>query len=397
MPDVLGSNTEPACLLIADISGYTSFLVGAELDHAQDIVADLMSTVVTSLRPTLRLAKLEGDAAFAYAVTETVDAAQLQDTVERCYFAFRRRLRDIGQASSCDCNACVLVPSLDLKVVAHHGRIVRQRVAGREELVGSDVIIVHRLLKNHVEAALGSRAYALYTDACARAMGLVDPAIAGLVEHREEFEGVGEVGGWVRDLESAWQEEMDRARILVSPKDAGRTYEVTFPAPAAVVWNMVTSPSLRPRWQHGVIGVDERPAIAGRRGVGTVNHCIHGADAVIEEVLDWRPYDYVTYRSKLPAPGVPPLVSSYVFEEDGAGNTRLELRFSPPKPAKLRPIFEAMIPALDEMMNDGIASLTAAIAEDAAARGAETVDAPPEPVVAASAGRNFSQPIARTA
>jgi hypothetical protein len=32
------------------------------------------------------------------------------DTVERTYFAFRRGLRDIGQASVCDCNACTRMP-----------------------------------------------------------------------------------------------------------------------------------------------------------------------------------------------------------------------------------------------------------------------------------------------
>ena len=117
------SQPEPACLVIADITGYTGFLAGAELDHAQDILADLMATVVGALRPTFRLAKLEGDAAFVYAITETVDGPQLQDTIERCYFAFRRRLRDIGQASTCECNACILVPNLDLKVVAHHGQV----------------------------------------------------------------------------------------------------------------------------------------------------------------------------------------------------------------------------------------------------------------------------------
>jgi hypothetical protein len=50
---------EAACFLIADISGYTSFLAGVELDHAQDIIADLMDTVVRCLRPPFRLAKFE--------------------------------------------------------------------------------------------------------------------------------------------------------------------------------------------------------------------------------------------------------------------------------------------------------------------------------------------------
>ena len=49
---------EPMCFLIADISGYTGYLAGVELDHTQDILADLVGTVVTSLRPSFRLAML---------------------------------------------------------------------------------------------------------------------------------------------------------------------------------------------------------------------------------------------------------------------------------------------------------------------------------------------------
>ena len=176
MPD----QPEPACLVLADISGYTSYLAGVELDHAQDILADLTDAVVRALRPMFRLAKLEGDAAFAYVVTDVIDGSILQDTIEHCYIAFRRRLRDIGQASRCDCNACTFIPRLDLKFVVHHGLIARQRMAGREELVGRDVIVVHRLLKNSVQAELGIGAYALYTDECVRVMGARRPGGGGL-------------------------------------------------------------------------------------------------------------------------------------------------------------------------------------------------------------------------
>ena len=57
---------ESAYFLIADFSGYTSFLAGVELDHAHDIISDLMNTVVRRLRPPFRLAKFEGDAALFY-------------------------------------------------------------------------------------------------------------------------------------------------------------------------------------------------------------------------------------------------------------------------------------------------------------------------------------------
>jgi hypothetical protein len=41
----------------------------------------------------------------------------------------------------------------------------------------------------------------------------------------------------------------------------------------------------------------------GRRGAGTQNHCMHGKDAVIEDILDWRPFDHITLTTLLPVPG----------------------------------------------------------------------------------------------
>ncbi|MGI8657800.1 MAG: hypothetical protein ACR2K4_03385 [Candidatus Limnocylindria bacterium] len=39
---------QPTCFLIADISGYTGYLADTELEHAQDILADLIGAVVTA-------------------------------------------------------------------------------------------------------------------------------------------------------------------------------------------------------------------------------------------------------------------------------------------------------------------------------------------------------------
>ena len=184
--------TESACLLLTDISGYTGYLAGVELDHAQDILADLMGTIVNALRPGFRLAKLEGDAAFMFAITEKLDGSLLLDTIERCYFSFRRRRRDVRQATSCECNACVRIPDLNLKFVVHYGTILRQRVAGQDELLGSDVILVHRLLKNDVMASTGIEAYALFSQQCVDAMD-VDVSALGMRSSTETYEHIGAV------------------------------------------------------------------------------------------------------------------------------------------------------------------------------------------------------------
>jgi nitrile hydratase alpha subunit len=320
---------ETACFVIADIAGYTRYLTGVELDHAHDIIADLMDTVVRGLRPPFRLAKFEGDAAFFYAPAEKVDGSLVQDAVEAAYFAFRRRLRDIGQATSCACSACSTMQQLDLKFVAHHGQFVKQRMAGRDELAGRDVILVHRLLKNAVNERLGSHAYALYSDACMRSMG-GDPTGQGLVEHGESIEVIGEVTCWVRDLEEAWTAERNRQRSEVTREDAAVVIEFDIAAPRPTVWEYFTVPGQRPKWR-GADEVRETPQ-RGRRGIGTVNHCMHGPDAIVEEVLDWRPFDYLTLTTLLPIPDAPKVLMTYAFLENAGGGTHIEIRVARPKP-----------------------------------------------------------------
>ena len=382
---------EPACLAIADITGYTRFLGGSELDHAQDILADLMNTVVTSLRPTLRLAKLEGDAVFVYSMTDAIDGPALQDTIERSYFAFRRRLRDIRQASSCECNACVLVPALDLKYVLHHGQVVRHRIGTSEELIGSDVIVVHRLLKSGVADATGFGAYALYTDACLAAMRLDDPAAAGMVRHAEAIEDVGDVGGWAVDLQAAWTSELARSRIVIEAKDAMAVYEATLDAPRALAWEYVTSPALRPQWQLAVTAVNRASGPAGRRGIGSVNHCMHGTDAVIEEVVDWEPIDHVTYRTLLPAPDAPAILNTFQLTDLGDGRTRVEYRLGRPRGRKDREVAERLAATVDASITADMAALESVLAAAAASGGG--ADLPAEPELPISRRRMVTEPV----
>jgi Protein of unknown function (DUF2652)/Polyketide cyclase / dehydrase and lipid transport len=320
---------ELAYFVIADISGYTSFLAGVELDHAQDIVADFMDTVVKALRPRFRLAKFEGDAAFVYAPTEKVDGSMLQDSIESAYFKFRRRMRDVKQASVCECKACVAMGNLDFKFVVHHGEMVKQKMGGREELAGRDVILVHRLLKNTVSEKFGNRAYALYSDACIQSMG-IDPAAHGLIEHRETVDIIGDVKVWLRDLEEVWSRENEATRFEVSQEDAYVIFDFDIAAPRQTVWEYITVPGQRERWWPTDAIIENTGN--RRRGIGTENRCIHGKAAVVEEVLDWRPFDYFTVSSLLPTPGAPKIVMTRAVEDGPNGATRLEMRVANPKP-----------------------------------------------------------------
>src|SRR5688500_13982327 len=149
----MAATPETGYLVLADLTGYTAFLSGSEIEHAPAIAGDLLETIVGRLEPPFRLVKFEGDAAFLFVEDGRADGSLLLDAIEAAYLAFRRRLRSIDQATSCDCNSCRLAPRLDLKLFIHHGSYVRTRIAGRDELAGSDVIVVHRLLKGAGAAA----------------------------------------------------------------------------------------------------------------------------------------------------------------------------------------------------------------------------------------------------
>ena len=366
---------QPTCFLIADISGYTGYLADVELDHAQDILADLIGAVVTALRPNFRLAKLEGDAAFTFATVDKLDGSMLLDTLERCYFGFRRRRRDVRQATSCECNACARIPDLDLKFVVHHGVAIRQTVAGRQELLGSDVIVVHRLLKNDVVEKLGMPAYALITQQCIDASD-IDPAALGMREHTETYDRIGDVRAWAHDLGRRWQEEESRGRVFVTPKEAILIVSVPTSAPPQVAWEFITKPGQRMTWQPWVTEVSVEGATGGRRGPGSSNHCMHGKDAVIEEILDWRPFDYVTDRTVLATPTGPVKVLHTVEFEPGTDGTTIHFRYAQAKTKREKALMDVIAPHYGEALRSGLPSLVAQLDAEVAAR--EGDDAEPD-------------------
>lgn len=369
------SRAERACLVLADISGYTGYLAGSELEHAQDVLADLVETVVGALRPVLRLAKLEGDAAFAYAPEAKVNGSMLLDTIEGCYFAFRRRLQSIRQATTCPCNACVLIPNLNLKFFVHDGEFVRQRIAGREELAGTDVILVHRLMKNSVGEMFHLNGYALLTQACLAATG-ADPVALGMHPHRETYEHIGEVTAFVHDLEARWKHELEDRRVIVAPENAEMESEMLLPAPPPLVWEYLTDPAKRMQYQNGTDRVDQMNA-SGRRGIGTTNHCVHGHGTVVEEILDWHPFDYFTVRSMIPGLGP----AKYTFElEPADGGTRFRLRIERIRNRKQREAWEAMREPFLAMLGQWYGRLAELLTQETVARASEPEAAlPPAP------------------
>jgi uncharacterized protein YndB with AHSA1/START domain len=326
-------------LLLADLTGYSAYLSGSEIEHAPMIAGDLLETIVGRLEPPFRLSKLEGDAAFLYVEDGRADASLRLDAIEAAYFAFRRRLRSIDAATSCDCNSCRLAPRLDLKLFVHHGRFVVSHIAGRDELAGADVILAHRLLKGEA-ASTRQTGFAEFTAAAARELGVASESVDADHVH-EAFEHVGSTDAVVVDLDARWRAESDRRRVGIETADAVLDIQTVLPASPADCWAYLTSPRLRARWEGPIAFTETSPG--GRRGVGTTTECVTGRLASLEEVIDWQPYDHVAWRLRFGGDG--PIEASADLEAVDDG-TRLTLRWA--RPAGDAAAFEGVTAAATE-------------------------------------------------
>ena len=63
----MDGKTQHGHLVISDISGYTSYVAQTELEHAHEVLSELLALLLNRLTPVLTLSKLEGDAVFVYA------------------------------------------------------------------------------------------------------------------------------------------------------------------------------------------------------------------------------------------------------------------------------------------------------------------------------------------
>src|SRR6187402_553403 len=99
--------TQHGYFVIADISGYTSFVANTELEHSHEILTELLELLVGKFETLMTISKLEGDAIFAYVDEGKVMRGDtLIEFIESAYLAFRDRQISMRRKTTCTCMAC---------------------------------------------------------------------------------------------------------------------------------------------------------------------------------------------------------------------------------------------------------------------------------------------------
>lgn len=161
------------------------------------------------------------------------------------------------------------------------------------------------------------------------------------------------------------------------------TISVQTSVPPQVAWEFLTLPGQRMTWQPWVTEVAVKGTTGGRRGPGSANHCRHGKDAVVEEILDWRPYDYVSDRTTLDTPAGPLKLLHTTELEPGTTGTTIHFRFALPKTRREQAIAKEVGNAYEAALRGSVPTLIAQLEAASAARdrdrGVEPKLATPKP------------------
>lgn len=149
-----------ALYFMPDISGFTKFVNSTEIEHSIHIIAELLETLIDNNIIDLQLVEIEGDALFMF-TSKIPDYNDLMKQILQMLEAFHRHTLTYDKMRICNCGSCKTTTHLNLKFLIHYGDLSFIKVKHIKKPYGSDVIKIHRLLKNKIELS----EYVLFTAA----------------------------------------------------------------------------------------------------------------------------------------------------------------------------------------------------------------------------------------
>ncbi|MEO7223598.1 MAG: DUF2652 domain-containing protein, partial [Devosia sp.] len=280
--------------------------------------------LIEHTKPPLIISRLAGDAVISYGLSGHFLGGQtFAESLEDTYVSFRRMVELMVRNTTCPCNACRNIASLDLKFFVHFGEFAVQRLDAHDELVGSDVNLLHRLLKNHVTEALGLKAYTLYSDAAIRQLGLEN--LTDLVRHEESYEHLGTVTIWIEDMHPVWEAKRHQSQTTILTERELMRVSAEVALQPEIVWDYLIRPEhFNVLLNATKVEVVRRPG--DRITTGSIFQCYHGGGLQPLTVIEWQPFERIVVEFAAPMPGV---VGHCEFRlEPVPGGTRLTQIFA---------------------------------------------------------------------
>lgn len=148
-------DVKPVFLYIPDISGFTKFINDTNLRESKKIVHALLESIVDSNILNLKIAEIPGDAIVFYSLGTPPNLTKLETQAKKTFLDFQRTKKHLSDKF----NFVEQLNELSLKIIVHYGEVATTEIKGINKLIGSDLILAYKILKNTIH----EREYLLMT------------------------------------------------------------------------------------------------------------------------------------------------------------------------------------------------------------------------------------------
>ncbi|SMB95237.1 hypothetical protein SAMN00120144_1895 [Hymenobacter roseosalivarius DSM 11622] len=244
---------QPALLFIPDISGFTRFIEASDSPLAPFLIADLLEILIEANTLDMQVSEIQGDAILFYRLGPPPPVQELVEQCRRIFLDFQNYLRLVERDNASALGAALRAHDLTLKIVVHYGRVNVAQIREFTKLMGRDVIVVHRLLKNNISGG----EYLLLSEGYLKTQTLTDLkrsfSWTRLLGGKTTYEYLGDINYRYAHLTPL--------RLLLNghhapdgmPSGRGNSLKVrhTVRVPAAYALRLVRNLRLRYRWLEG--------------------------------------------------------------------------------------------------------------------------------------------------
>ena len=141
----------PAFFCVPDITGFTKFIATADISFSKDFIPSLLRKLINANILKMNVGEIEGDAIFFYKTGRLPSVNQVARQCHLLFKTFYEFIRATEKEDPENYHKHLSEGKMGLKIIIHSGSISTANIKGRTKLIGEDVIIAHKLLKNNIE------------------------------------------------------------------------------------------------------------------------------------------------------------------------------------------------------------------------------------------------------
>ena len=143
---------QAAFFCVPDITGFTKFIATSELSFSSNFIPGLLRRLVNANVINLNVGEIEGDAIFFYRTGRLPSISMVAKQCSLLFQTFHNFLKTIEKEDPVNFQKHLADGQMGLKIIIHYGDIMPANIKGRTKLIGQNVIIAHKLLKNGIQA-----------------------------------------------------------------------------------------------------------------------------------------------------------------------------------------------------------------------------------------------------